>query len=65
MFIQVSSSLTNSYFGWQLLRSFPWDEFDNKKDREMESVSWCPNGTDPALLLPLRMTDTTRPSENL
>uniref|UniRef100_A0A1I7WIX6 Uncharacterized protein n=1 Tax=Heterorhabditis bacteriophora TaxID=37862 RepID=A0A1I7WIX6_HETBA len=32
------SSYTNSYFGWQLLRSFPWDEFGNKEYAEMATV---------------------------
>uniref|UniRef100_A0A1I7X181 Ovule protein n=1 Tax=Heterorhabditis bacteriophora TaxID=37862 RepID=A0A1I7X181_HETBA len=31
------SSLTSSYFGWQLLNSYPSDEFAKKKEKEMET----------------------------
>uniref|UniRef100_A0A1I7X5H9 Uncharacterized protein n=1 Tax=Heterorhabditis bacteriophora TaxID=37862 RepID=A0A1I7X5H9_HETBA len=55
-------SHTNSYFGRQLLRSQPSDEFGNKEEAETERTSWQRTGTDPALPFPLRMTYTTRPS---
>uniref|UniRef100_A0A1I7W9U3 Uncharacterized protein n=1 Tax=Heterorhabditis bacteriophora TaxID=37862 RepID=A0A1I7W9U3_HETBA len=59
MFNQLSS-LTNSYFGWQLLNSsYSSDEFDNNKDREMENSSWRRIGTDPALPSQFPMTYTT------
>uniref|UniRef100_A0A1I7WXU3 Ovule protein n=1 Tax=Heterorhabditis bacteriophora TaxID=37862 RepID=A0A1I7WXU3_HETBA len=36
MFNQLSS-LTSSYFEWQLLNRFPSDEFGKKKEKEMET----------------------------
>uniref|UniRef100_A0A1I7XJV5 Uncharacterized protein n=1 Tax=Heterorhabditis bacteriophora TaxID=37862 RepID=A0A1I7XJV5_HETBA len=31
------SSLTNIYFGWPFLNTYPSDEFDKKKEKEMET----------------------------
>uniref|UniRef100_A0A1I7WHJ5 Uncharacterized protein n=1 Tax=Heterorhabditis bacteriophora TaxID=37862 RepID=A0A1I7WHJ5_HETBA len=47
MFNQLSS-LTSSYFGWQLLNRFPSDEFGKKKEKEMET----PLGHGEAPILP-------------
>uniref|UniRef100_A0A1I7WYC5 Uncharacterized protein n=1 Tax=Heterorhabditis bacteriophora TaxID=37862 RepID=A0A1I7WYC5_HETBA len=55
------SSLTNSYFGWQLLNSYPSDEFGKRKEKEMKDAFWFLNGTDPTLQIPLRpIKDSTR-----
>uniref|UniRef100_A0A1I7WE16 Uncharacterized protein n=1 Tax=Heterorhabditis bacteriophora TaxID=37862 RepID=A0A1I7WE16_HETBA len=51
--------------GWQLLRSYPLDELGNKEHSEFENTSWRLDGTDLALLFPLRMIYTTRPSQDL
>uniref|UniRef100_A0A1I7XU84 Uncharacterized protein n=1 Tax=Heterorhabditis bacteriophora TaxID=37862 RepID=A0A1I7XU84_HETBA len=60
MFNQLSS-LTISYFGWQLLPRYSPDEF-GKKYAEFANASWRLNGSDLALLFPLPMIYTTRPS---
>uniref|UniRef100_A0A1I7W6Y3 Secreted protein n=1 Tax=Heterorhabditis bacteriophora TaxID=37862 RepID=A0A1I7W6Y3_HETBA len=52
-------------FGWQLLNSYPSDEFGKRKEKEMKDAFWFLNGTDPTLQIPLRMTYTTRPSQDL
>uniref|UniRef100_A0A1I7XD31 Aminotran_5 domain-containing protein n=1 Tax=Heterorhabditis bacteriophora TaxID=37862 RepID=A0A1I7XD31_HETBA len=45
--------------------AYPSDEFDKKKEKEMEDAFWFLNGTDPTLQIPLCMTYTTRPSQDL
>uniref|UniRef100_A0A1I7WXP9 Secreted protein n=1 Tax=Heterorhabditis bacteriophora TaxID=37862 RepID=A0A1I7WXP9_HETBA len=54
-------SNTTSYFGWKLLPRYPPDGF-GKKYAEFANASWRLNGSDPALLFPLPMIYTTRPS---
>uniref|UniRef100_A0A1I7XBR6 Uncharacterized protein n=1 Tax=Heterorhabditis bacteriophora TaxID=37862 RepID=A0A1I7XBR6_HETBA len=54
---------TNSYFGGQLLHSYPTDEFGKRNEKDMENAPSCRDGTDPARLSPFRITYTTRPTQ--
>uniref|UniRef100_A0A1I7WJ85 Uncharacterized protein n=1 Tax=Heterorhabditis bacteriophora TaxID=37862 RepID=A0A1I7WJ85_HETBA len=47
-----------------IVAELPSDEFVNKEYGEMKDASWRLNGTDPALLFPLRMIYTTRPTQH-
>uniref|UniRef100_A0A1I7X7K1 AGC-kinase C-terminal domain-containing protein n=1 Tax=Heterorhabditis bacteriophora TaxID=37862 RepID=A0A1I7X7K1_HETBA len=62
--LTVDLVVCDFYFGRQLLRSIPSEEFGNKLDPEMQNASWILDGTDPALHIPDSFFELQNPFES-
>uniref|UniRef100_A0A1I7WRD0 Secreted protein n=1 Tax=Heterorhabditis bacteriophora TaxID=37862 RepID=A0A1I7WRD0_HETBA len=64
IFIQLASSCTSSCFDANCGGAFDRTRLEEDGQRNGDVFQFL-NGTDPALQIPLRMTYTTRPSQDL